>query len=129
MAQLAARLAGSQEVTGSTPVRSTYTMLKQAHMFVKGDVIGVGFRAWVKIQAKKFNTRGWARNVFDRPDVFGRSGGVEVVAQGEEDDLKVMIESLRSNHPLAHINTIELLYEDPKNIFDSFEIVKSTAQN
>ncbi|PIV70970.1 acylphosphatase, partial [Candidatus Roizmanbacteria bacterium CG17_big_fil_post_rev_8_21_14_2_50_39_7] len=26
--------------------------MKQVHVYIKGDVIGVGFRAWTKIQAK-----------------------------------------------------------------------------
>lgn len=28
-------------------------MLKQIHVYIKGDVIGVGFRAWTKIQGEE----------------------------------------------------------------------------
>ena len=38
-------------------------MLKQVHLYIKGSVIGVGFRAWTKIQAKIVGVTGWVRNV------------------------------------------------------------------
>lgn len=50
-------------------------MLKQAHVYIKGDVIGVGFRAWTKIQAKFIPVTGWVRNNFENPHIFGKSGG------------------------------------------------------
>ena len=47
-------------------------MLKQAHLYIIGDVIGVGFRAWTKIQAKINGVTGWVRNNFERADIFGK---------------------------------------------------------
>ncbi|MFH0773114.1 MAG: acylphosphatase, partial [bacterium] len=45
--------------------------MKQVHVYIKGDVIGVGFRAWTKIQAKIIGVNGWVRNVFEHPNKFG----------------------------------------------------------
>lgn len=101
-------------------------MLKQAHLFIKGDVISVGFRAWTKIQAKPLEITGWVRNVFNRLDLFGKSGGVEMVIQGEEENLERIIELLRTGPPVSRVDDVELVYEDPKEIFDFFEIKKNT---
>ncbi len=58
-------------------------MLTQVHVYIKGDVIGVGFRAWTKIQAKMNNITGWVRNVYDQPDRYGQLGCVEALFHGE----------------------------------------------
>ena len=99
-------------------------MLKQAHLYVKGDVIGVGFRAWTKIQAKMIGVSGWVRNVYDRPEVFGPSGGVEALIQAEEEKLNQMIEVLKKGPPIARVDEVEVIWQDPKEVFEGFEIVK-----
>ncbi len=99
-------------------------MLKQAHLYIKGDVIGVGFRAWTKIQAKIIGVTGWVRNVYDRPEVFGVSGGVEALIQGEEENVKKMIELLKKGPPVARVDDVEVIWQDPKEIFEDFEIRK-----
>lgn len=99
-------------------------MLKQIHVFVIGDVIGVGFRAWTKIQAKVNNVKGWVRNNYERPDVFGKSGGVEAVLQGEEDHLNKILEKLKEGSAISLVEEIKVFPEEPKEIFESFEIRK-----
>lgn len=97
-------------------------MLKQFHLYIKGEVIGVGFRAWTKIQAKTLGINGWVRNVYDRPEVFGPSGGVEAVIQGEEEKANKMIELLKKGPPTSYVQEVEVFEEKAKEIFDSFEI-------
>lgn len=99
-------------------------MLKQVRLYIKGDVIGVGFRAWTKIQAKLLGVKGWVRNVYDKPEIFGSFGGVEAVIQGEEEKVNQMIELLKKGPPVAHVEQVEILNETPKEIFDNFEIIK-----
>lgn len=99
-------------------------MLKQAHLYIKGDVIGVGFRAWTKIQAKIIGITGWVRNVYDQPEIFGVSGGVEAIIQGEEDKVNKMIELLKKGPPVSRVEEVEVIWQDPKEIFDEFEIRK-----
>jgi len=93
-------------------------------MYIKGDVIGVGFRAWTKIQAKIIGVTGWVRNVFEHPDTFGKSGGVEVVFQG--DDLKVeeIVEKAKEGPPVSRVDDVEIFYQHPKEILEGFEIRK-----
>jgi acylphosphatase len=97
-------------------------MLKQAQLYIKGDVIGVGFRAWTKIQAKIIGVCGWVKNVYDRPDIFGPAGGVEVLIQAEEKKVKKMIELLKQGPPVSYIEKVEVFWNDPKEIFETFEI-------
>jgi len=99
-------------------------MLKQARLYIKGDVIGVGFRAWTKIQSKLFDIKGWVRNSFDREDLFGPQGGVEALVQGEESTLDPFIDKVREGPPISRVEDIEIIWETPKKIFDSFEIIK-----
>ena len=102
-------------------------MLKQAHINVKGDVIGVGFRAWVKIQLKSTGVTGWVRNVFNKPDVFGPHGGVEVVIQGEDRALNDAIDHIQSGSPISRVDDVDVRFEDPKEVFREFTIYKSEA--
>lgn len=99
-------------------------MIAQVHIYIKGDVIGVGFRAWTKIQAKMNNVTGWVRNVFEKPEVFGPSGGVEGVLQGEKENVDKMIELIKEGPSVSRVDEVEVFYQEPKETFQSFEIRK-----
>lgn len=92
-------------------------MLKQAHLYIKGDVIGVGFRAWTKIQAKIIGITGWIRNNFDH-------GGVETLIQGDEEKVNQIMEILKRGSPVSRVEEVEIIWQEPKEIFDEFKIVK-----
>jgi len=99
-------------------------MFKQVHLYIKGDVIGVGFRAWTKIQAKIIGVNGWVRNVFNNPNVFGPEGGIEAVLQGDEEKLEKMIELLKNGPPVSRVDDVEIFWRDVKEIIEGFEIRK-----
>lgn len=99
-------------------------MINQAHLFVIGDVTGVGFRAWTKIQAKLHNVNGWIRNIHDRQDVHGQSGGVEMILQGHEEDVRDMIELVKKGPPISRVEEVRIMNQAVKEIFDLFEIRK-----
>lgn len=99
-------------------------MLTQVHVYIKGDVIGVGFRAWTKIQAKINGVSGWVRNVYERPEVFGARGGVEAVFQGDEEKVDKMVELISKGPPISLVEDIETYWQDPKHILEGFEIRK-----
>ena len=90
-------------------------MLKQVRIFVYGDVIGVGFRAWTKYQSKFTNVVGWVRNV---------GSEVEVLIQGDEKNVLDMIERLKKGPPTSIVKNVEINWEDQKEVFNSFEIKK-----
>lgn len=99
-------------------------MVRQIHVYVIGDVIGVGFRAWTKIQAKELHLHGWVRNVFDNEVVFGPHGGVEAVFQGTEHHLNAMIERIKRGPPVARVDDVEVYWQDAKTIYSDFSIRK-----
>jgi len=91
-------------------------MLKQVHLYIKGDVIGVGFRAWTKIQAKIIGVTGWVRNV--------DGNWVEALLQGEEEKVKQIIELIKKGPPVSHVSDVQTFWQEPKEVFDQFEIRK-----
>lgn len=99
-------------------------MLTQAQVYIKGDVIGVGFRAWVKIHTKMNRIKGWIRNVYEKPEIFGKGGGIEAVFQGQEDDLIKIIEIVKQGSPISQVEEVEVFQQDPKELFETFEIRK-----
>ncbi|MCM8773979.1 MAG: acylphosphatase [Candidatus Omnitrophica bacterium] len=66
-------------------------MLKQKqerlHIFFSGNVQGVGFRYTARYLANKYNLKGWVKNLFD--------GRVELLVQGEREDINSFLEDLR----------------------------------
>ncbi|MEN9328474.1 MAG: hypothetical protein RI947_1282 [Candidatus Parcubacteria bacterium] len=99
-------------------------MLTQAHVYIKGDVIGAGFRAWIRIQAKMIGVNGWVRDNFERPEIFGKSGGIEAVFQGDEKKVEEIVEAVKQGPAIAHVVDVEVIWQDPKDIFETLEIRK-----
>jgi acylphosphatase len=98
--------------------------MKQVHVYIKGDVVGVGFRAWTKIQAKLLDIKGWVRNVHNRPETFGPSGGVEALFQGEDEKVDEIVKLVTKGPPVARVDEIETFPQEAKELLTSFEIVK-----
>jgi len=93
-----------------------------AHVYIKGDVIGVGFRAWTKIQAKMIGVNGWIRNTFDKPEIFDQAGGIEAVFAGSEENMKKLIEVVKQGSPIAHVDEVNIIWIEPKHEYTEFEI-------
>lgn len=102
----------------------TKPMIRQARVYIIGDVIGVGFRAWTVIQAKKFGVKGWVRNVYDKPEIFGVEGGVEALLQAEEIILNQMIEKLKEGPQVTTVDNVKVINENVTTSFKYFEILK-----
>ena len=62
------------------------------HLIVHGRVQGVGFRYYVQEKAHLYGIRGWVKNRFD--------GTVEIEAEGEEENLRLFLESVRRTRSL-----------------------------
>ena len=65
------------------------------HVLVSGDVQGVGFRQFIKYQARKLKIKGWVKNL---PD-----GKVEGVFTGTSENVQKMIEFSRRGPFLAKV--------------------------
>lgn len=83
---------------------------------VYGMVQGVGFRYFTLRLAKKLKLGGYVKNM--------SGGNVEVVAEGEKHNLLRLVEELRIGSPGSFVNNLHIKWEDPKNEFDEFTILR-----
>ena len=87
---------------------------KRLEAIVRGYVQGVGFRYWVREQARWLNLKGYVRNLPDRT--------VEVVAEGPENDL-LSLSSLLHEGPLtASIKEVDTKWLSSSGRFRGFEV-------
>jgi acylphosphatase len=80
---------------------------------VSGSVQGVGFRYFVRSQARRMNVKGWVRNT--------RDGRVEAVATAELDVLALFEAALRSGPELSRVESVEAS-EATDEVFEQFEV-------
>ena len=74
---------------------------------VHGSVQGVGFRFFVKRHAERLGLPGWVRNV--------RDGSVEVIAEGSDDTLQVLRETLQRGPVAAQVVRVDQ-YDAPPDV-------------
>lgn len=89
--------------------------LKQVHLSVRGRVQGVFFRASAQREAKRLGLTGWVKN---RPD-----GGVEILAEGEEDELKELIAWANRGPSAARVERVDVRWRSFVGDFSDFRIV------
>ncbi len=86
---------------------------------VSGVVQGVGFRPFVYRIAVKNKLRGYVKNLGD--------AGVEIVIEGENENIEKFIGELRSKAPpLARVERVKMKEEEIKN-YPKFEILESSG--
>ena len=86
----------------------------RVHVWIKGRVQGVFFRAYTRDAAQLIGVTGWVRNL---PD-----GRVEAVFEGEADKVERMIEWCREGSPMSRIERVDLLEEVYTGDFDRLTI-------
>ncbi|NPD88438.1 MAG: acylphosphatase [Asgard group archaeon] len=87
---------------------------KRVTIQVYGMVQGVFFRANTRDFAQKLGLKGTVRNV--------RDGSVEIVAEGEEEDLTKLISFARVGPPSAKVYNTDVKWEDSKEDLPNFKI-------
>lgn len=87
--------------------------MNQMHVFIFGNVQGVGYRQFVKSLARKSGIYGWVRNL---PD-----GRVEAVLQGEKKKIENIVDLFKDGPFLAEVRDVETYWEVGKAL-ESFEI-------
>ncbi len=83
-------------------------MKRRMVALVGGRVQGVGYRAFVRAKALELGLSGYAENL---PD-----GRVEVVAEGEEEDLKLLLHFLKRGPRLAEVRTVDVTWGEPAGL-------------
>ena len=80
-------------------------MTVRARLSIRGLVQDVFFRATALDQAQRLQIRGWVKNC--------RDGSVEVVAEGEHDDVQRLIDWCRHGPPGAVVRGVDIKWEEP----------------
>ena len=90
----------------------------RAHVWVKGRVQGVGFRAHVEYCARQIGElSGWVRNVgYDT---------VEAVAEGEREDVELFIAAIKQGPRAARVDEARVEWEDVTGEFRDFGVKRS----
>jgi acylphosphatase len=87
---------------------------KRLTVYYSGRVQGVGFRYTVREVACGYEVTGHVRNL---PD-----GRVELVAEGDENELKAFLDGVRDAGLAGHIRHEETHWQPPTGEFGGFEI-------
>lgn len=91
-----------------------YEVKARAHVYVSGGVQGVYFRSHTRNKAYELSLTGWVRNMDD--------GRVEAVFEGDDADVKRMLEWCRIGEGFARVDSVEVVDEEYKGEFRDFEI-------
>jgi acylphosphatase len=87
---------------------------KRAHVWIRGRVQGVFFRAYTRDAASKEKVKGWVRNL---PD-----GRVEAVFEGDEENVDRILAWCHNGSPLSRVDHLEVQEEPYRGEFDDFGI-------
>ena len=90
----------------------------RVHVWVKGRVQGVGFRAHVEYHARQIGgLSGWVRNVgYDT---------VEAVAEGEKSKVEKFIAMMKDGPRMSQVNEAKVEWETPTGEFQVFGVKRS----
>lgn len=90
-------------------------MVSRIHVFIKGDVIGVGFRAWTLRNARDKQLIGWVKNTGENL--------VEAVFEGEKERVDQMIELCHQGPEVSWVDKVDVKWEEATGEFDGFNIL------
>lgn len=81
-------------------------MKVRAHVWVKGRVQGVSFRAWTQREATGQGVAGFVRNLED--------GRVEAAFEGDRQAVEAMVAWCRRGPAEARVDDVAVVWEDPQ---------------
>jgi acylphosphatase len=87
---------------------------RRAHVWIKGRVHGVFFRAYTQDAALTTGVTGWVRNL---PD-----GRVEAIFEGDADKVETIIDWCHEGSPLSRVDSVEVQEEVYTGEFNNFRI-------
>jgi len=89
----------------------------RVHIWVKGRVQGVGFRAHVEYHALQIGVLGWVRNI--------GWNTVETVAEGSRAQIDRFIEMVKTGPRASRVDETRVEYETPTGRLDAFSVKHS----
>jgi len=98
-------------------VQKNQNEIIRVHIWVKGRVQAVGFRAHVEYHALQIGVLGWVRNIgWDT---------VEAVAEGTREQIDQFIEMVKTGPPASHVNEARVEYEPTTGHLSGFSVKHS----
>jgi acylphosphatase len=88
---------------------------KRVHLIVRGRVTGVYFRAAAQREARRLGVTGWVKNRAD--------GSVEIMAEGDEDQVKEVINWSHHGPSAARVDQVDVRWRGYTGEFSEFSIV------
>ncbi|MBI2029902.1 acylphosphatase [Candidatus Gottesmanbacteria bacterium] len=76
--------------------------MKSVHIYITGDVIGVGFRSFIKRNADNLKITGWVKNL------SSPQNAVEAVFQGEKEDIEKIIDLCKKGPEISWVKDIKI---------------------
>ena len=86
-----------------------------AHILISGSVQGIGFRYFVKSNARRFGLKGWVKNTDD--------GKVEALVQGEKEAIEKLIRLCEKGPFLAEVKSVQVEWEEETEQFEDFKVI------
>ena len=96
-------------------LKENYNDKVRIHICISGKVQNVFYRDFVKRHAIALNVTGWVKNL---PD-----GKVEIIAEGEKEKVKQMVDWVKQGPPAAQVSNIDIERKEYKGEFKEFFIV------
>lgn len=92
-----------------------YGYMKEVECIISGKVQGVFFRNYIKDKAHELGLVGFVQNM---PE-----GSVEVLIQGEEEDIETLLEHIKKGPVFSNIRNIDITWADAlQDTFTDFTI-------
>jgi acylphosphatase len=89
----------------------------RVHIWVKGRVQNVGFRAFVEYNALQIGVLGWVRNLgYDT---------VETVAEGTKFQIDEFIQMVKQGPRASRVDEAKVEYEETTGMLDGFTVKRS----
>ncbi len=91
--------------------------IERVHVWVKGRVQNVGFRAHVQYSARQIGVTGWVRNVgYDT---------VEAIGEGERQQLERLVEAVKTGPMGSRVEESNVEWQNATGEFVDFQLRRS----
>lgn len=87
----------------------------QIHIFISGQVQGIGYRRFLQKKAKDLKLSGWVRNLADRR--------VEAIVKGEKENVEKLVAFAWDGPFLAEVTDIQIHHEADDQGLSDFSLL------
>ena len=91
-------------------------MEKRAEIIIYGRVQKAGFRDFIDEIAFNLDLNGYVKNLDD--------GTVQIISEGEEDDIKELLEKINITQYPIRVEKIDVVYKKPTDEYKTFDVIR-----